>query len=139
MGCFWAIHIGRRYLFGPIGDCQYPRKSKKLFNFEYIWEVYKPVEQRRWGYYTLPVLYGDDLVARIDLRLERITATLQVKGFWLENEEIALAANFADAFGKGLARFAGFVKARQVDISVIQPERLRNHIQKFITMGCAPQ
>jgi uncharacterized protein YcaQ len=113
-------------------------RAKKLFNFDYIWEVYKPVEQRRWGYYTLPVLYGDGLVARIDLRLERKTATLQVQGFWLENEEIALDADFADALGKGLARFAGFVKARQVDMRVLQPDRLRNHIQHFVVMGGLP-
>ena len=46
-------------------------RAKKLFGFEYLWEVYKPAHQRRWGYYTLPILYGDDLVARLDPKLDR--------------------------------------------------------------------
>ena len=33
-------------------------RAKQVFDFEYFWEVYKPVHQRRWGYYTLPILYG---------------------------------------------------------------------------------
>ena len=107
-------------------------RAKQLFGFEYIWEVYKPVEQRRWGYYTLPILFGDSLVARIDMKLERKTGTLLVKGFWLEDENSAADADFADALGKGLARFAGFVKARQVDVSALQPVKLREHIRKFL-------
>ena len=107
-------------------------RSKQLFDFEYIWEVYKPLELRRWGYYTLPVLYGDNLVARIDPKLDRKTGTMQIKGFWLEDEASAANPDFANALGKGLARFATFVKARQVDLSALQPEKLRSHVQKFV-------
>jgi len=56
-------------------------RAKQVFDFEYIWEVYKPVAERRWGYYVLPILYGDDLVARLDPKLDRTTMTLQIKGF----------------------------------------------------------
>ena len=107
-------------------------RAKQLFDFEYIWEVYKPVELRRWGYYTLPVLYGDNLVARIDPKLDRKTATLQIQGFWLENEASADDPDFADALGRGLARFASFVQARQVDLSALQPEKLQRHVKKFL-------
>ncbi len=106
-------------------------RAKQLFGFEYIWEVYKPVEQRHWGYYTLPILYGDSLVARIDLKLERKTGTLQVKGFWLEDEASAADVDFADALGKGLARFFSFVKASRLDTSALQPQKLRDHTQKY--------
>jgi uncharacterized protein YcaQ len=107
-------------------------RSKLLFDFDYIWEVYKPLELRRWGYYTLPVLYGDDLVARLDPKLDRKTGTLIVNGFWLEDDTPADDPAFADALGKGLARFAAFVGARQVDVTRIQPEKLQVHIQQFL-------
>lgn len=110
-------------------------RASQLFDFEYIWEVYKPLEKRRWGYYTLPILYGDALVARIDPKLERKTGTLQVKGFWLERDATADDPGFADALGRGLARFASFVNARQVDLVGIQPVKLREHLQQFVPAG----
>ena len=61
-------------------------RAKKLFDFDYKWEVYVPAHKRRWGYYVLPILYGDDLVARLDPKLERNTMTLDIRGFWHEDD-----------------------------------------------------
>lgn len=108
-------------------------RARQVFDFDYIWEVYKPLEQRRWGYYVLPILYGDDLVARLDPKLDRKTMTLQIKGFWLEDDAPVDEPAFADALGKGLARFAAFVEAKEVDIESIAPKKLRTHIKKIIT------
>jgi len=109
-------------------------RAKQVFGFEYIWEVYKPLAQRRWGYYVLPLLYGDNLVARLDPKLERKTMTLQVNGFWLEEHAPVDDPAFADALGKGLARFANFVEAKKVDIESIAPKKLHKHIRKFIAL-----
>lgn len=107
-----------------------------LFDYEYLWEVYKPAAQRRWGYYTLPVLYGDRFVARLDPRLERVTKTLHINGFWLEDHAPAGdtddAAAFATALGRGLARFAGFVGAERVMISAIEAARLRSQVSELL-------
>lgn len=99
-------------------------RAKKLFDFDYIWEVYKPKAQRRWGYYTLPVLYGDRLVARLDPRLERGRQTLQLEGFWLEDGFDA-DADFAAALAAGLLRFARFLEAEAVNLGTIRPRELR--------------
>jgi uncharacterized protein YcaQ len=96
-------------------------RAKKLFDFEYKWEVYTPAHQRRWGYYVLPILYGDDLVARLDPKLDRKTMTLEIKGFWHED--------FASAFAKGLVRFAKFVQAKRVEVSPIRPVKLRKQLE----------
>lgn len=107
-------------------------RAKEVFDFEYVWEVYKPIEQRRWGYYVLPILYGDDLVARIDPKLDRKSMTLHINGFWLEDDAPVNDPAFADAFGKGLARFASFVEAGQVKIDAIAPKKLRGHVRKYV-------
>ena len=107
-------------------------RAKQVFDFEYIWEVYKPVAQRRWGYYVLPILYGDKLVARLDPKLDRKSMTLHINGFWLEEDAPVNEPAFADALGKGLARFASFVEAQQVKIEAIAPRKLREHVRKYI-------
>ena len=47
------------------------RLLRELWDFDYIWEVYVPEAKRRWGYYVLPILFGDRLVGRIEPRLDR--------------------------------------------------------------------
>jgi len=103
-------------------------RAKKIFDFEYLWEVYKPLEQRRWGYYTLPILYGDDLVARLDPKLERATMTLQIKGFWHEDDAPIKEPAFATALARGLLRFANFVEAKKINIASIRPLSLRKSV-----------
>ena len=44
---------------------------KLLFEFEYIWEVYKPKDTREYGYYVLPVLYGNQFIARVEFGFEK--------------------------------------------------------------------
>jgi len=108
-------------------------RAKKLFGFEYLWEVYKPVHQRRWGYYTLPILYGDDLVARLDPKLDRTTMTLEIKGFWFEDDAPVKDVEFGNALAKGLIRFAKFVGAKRIDISAIKPVALRKAVKREIS------
>lgn len=107
-------------------------RAKKLFDFEYKWEVYTPAPKRRWGYYVLPILYGDDLVARLDPKLDRKTMTLDILGFWHEDDAPVKDAEFADAFARGLIRFAGFLEAKKVNIDSIRPAGLRKHVEKLL-------
>jgi uncharacterized protein YcaQ len=105
-------------------------RAWKLFDFEYTWEVYTPAHKRRWGYYVLPILYGDDLVARLDPKLDRTTMTLEIKGFWHEDDAPVKDPAFAGALAKGLVRFATFVGARRLEYSRINPVGLRKAIKK---------
>ena len=109
-------------------------RAKKLFDFEYTWEVYTPAHKRRWGYYVLPILYGDDLVARLDPKLDRATMTLEIRGFWHEDDAPVKDADFANALAKGLMRFAKFVEAKKVDVSAIKPVGLRREVKRVIGM-----
>src|SRR5215207_5571007 len=107
-------------------------RAKKLFDFEYKWEVYTPVEKRRWGYYVLPILYGDDLVARLDLKLDRTTMTLEIKGFWHEDDAPVKDIDFANALARGLTRFVKFLGAKKVTTKSIRPAGLRKQIEMIL-------
>jgi uncharacterized protein len=56
----------------------------RLYDFDYRWEVYVPQAKRRWGYYVLPLLYGDRFVGRIEPRIDRKAKTLRVLDLWWE-------------------------------------------------------
>jgi uncharacterized protein YcaQ len=58
---------------------------QQVFDFEYVWEVYKPKEQRKYGYYVLPILYGDCFVARFEPAYDKNKATLTIQNWWWEN------------------------------------------------------
>ena len=119
-------------LLAPLDIVSARGRALKLFDFEYLWEVYKPLHQRRWGYYTLPILYGDELVARLDPKLEREGMTLLIKGFWHEPGAPLKEPAFASAFAKGLIRFASFLGAKRIDISGIPLPALRKQLKGII-------
>lgn len=120
-------------LLAPLEIVSARGRARKVFDFEYLWEVYKPAHQRRWGYYTLPILYGDDLVARLDPKLDRKTGTLHVLGFWLEDDAPKDEA-FANALARGLKRFAKLVNAKKVDLGGIKPVKLRAYLKANIRL-----
>jgi len=107
-------------------------RAKKLFDFDYKWEVYVPAHKRRWGYYVLPILYGDDLVARLDPKLDRTTMTLDIKGFWHEDDAPVKDIDFANALAKGLIRFAKFVEAEWINVASIKPIGLRKQVETML-------
>ncbi len=70
---------GRAALLSPLDRMVYDRKRiTELFGFDYQLEMYKPAAQRRWGYFALPVLYGDRLVGKLDATTERDAGVLRV-------------------------------------------------------------
>jgi uncharacterized protein YcaQ len=109
----------------PLDHVSARGRAKVVFGFDYIWEVYKPEHQRRFGYYTLPVLWGDRLVARFDSKLDRTSNTFVILGLWLEDEAHGLDEAFAAALARGLARFMRFLGASKLDASAIREPLLR--------------
>jgi uncharacterized protein len=75
----------RAAFMAPLDNMLWDRDLLRwIFDFDYIWEVYKPAEQRAYGYYVLPVLYGDRFVARVDARYDRKSGRLIIRNWWWE-------------------------------------------------------
>jgi uncharacterized protein YcaQ len=70
---------GRAALLSPFDAIARDRKRmEELFEFDYVLEMYKPAAKRRWGYFALPVLYGDRLVGKLDATADRKAGRLFV-------------------------------------------------------------
>jgi len=113
----------------PLDHVSARGRAKVLFGFDYIWEVYKPEQQRKFGYYTLPVLWGDRLVARFDSKLDRTSNTFVILGMWLEDEALGGDEAFADALARGFARFVTFLGASALDARAICEPLLRRRAE----------
>jgi len=109
----------------PLDQVSARGRAKVVFGFDYVWEVYKPAHQRKFGYYTLPVLWGDRLVARFDSKLDRTTNTFVILGLWLEDEALGNDQAFAEALACGFARFVAFLGASKLDAMAIREPLLR--------------
>ena len=70
---------GRAALLSPFNRLLADRKRMgEVFEFDYVLEMYKPVAERRWGYYALPILYDDRLVGKLDATADRKDGVLRV-------------------------------------------------------------
>ena len=78
-----------------------------LWDYQYSWEIYTPANKRKYGYYTLPILFGDRFVGRIEAVPDRKKKVLEVKGLWLE-PEIHQTKKLNTELEKTLIRFAKF-------------------------------
>ncbi len=116
----------------PLDPVSARGRAKVLFSFDYVWEVYKPVHQRKFGYYTLPVLWGDRLVGRFDSKLDRTTNTFVILGLWLEDETLGKDEAFAEALARGFARFFTFLGASKLDAKAICEPLLRRRISSSV-------
>jgi uncharacterized protein YcaQ len=117
---------------GPWDQVVARGRAKTVFGFDYVLEVYKPQHLRRFGYYTLPVLWDDQFVARFDSKLDRATNTFVILGLWLEKKALGRNEAFAEALASGFARFVTFLGANKLDAKAIHEPLLRRRASKIL-------
>ena len=113
----------------PLDPVSARGRAKVLFGFNYIWEVYKPVHKRQFGYYVLPILWGERLVGRFDSKLDRTSNTFVILGLWLEDEALGEDEAFVEALARGFTRFVAFLGADTLDAKAIDQPLLRGRIE----------
>ena len=109
---------------GPLDPLLWDRTAvQRIFGFEYVWEVYKPAAKRRWGYYVLPVMYGNRFVARFDGKVTGGTH-LSLNGWWWEDgvqPNNAMLAALSEAF----SRFLEFLNVETIEADGSLPPDVR--------------
>jgi uncharacterized protein YcaQ len=109
----------------PLDPVSARGRAKDLFDFDYVWEVYKPEDKRKYGYYALPILWGDRLVGRFDSKLDRESNTFVILGLWLEQKALGKNEDFAEALARGFTHFVNFLGASELDVQAIGEPLLR--------------
>ncbi|MGM0702962.1 MAG: DNA glycosylase AlkZ-like family protein [Pseudomonadota bacterium] len=86
----------------------------RLFGFDYVWEVYKPQAQRRWGYYVLPVLWGERFVARFDAKCQQGTLTLLAWHWESDIQPARLPDGLPEALRQAARHFLDYLGATRL-------------------------
>jgi uncharacterized protein YcaQ len=87
-----------------------------LFDFDYVWEGFFPPAKRRWGYYVLPILFGDCFAGRIEPRIEPDQARVEVLNLWWEDGFAPRRSDgFIDAMRDALRAYLHFAGADRLE------------------------
>lgn len=105
-------------------------RIRHLFDFDFRLECYTPQEKRQYGYFCLPVLFGDTFIGRVDCKAHRQTAELELIHLHLENKHTAIEA-WAGPFAEAVKRFAAFNHCRSIRITRSSPPLLAQQLRRL--------
>ncbi|UTW13451.1 winged helix-turn-helix domain-containing protein [Marinobacterium rhizophilum] len=122
----------RMQILSPFDNCVIQRERlKALFQFDYQIECYVPAPKRQYGYFSLPLLYRDAFIGRMDAKAHRKTGQLEIKSLHFEQhrfDEDAIIAAFADA----IAAFCRFQQCDSVSLARVEPNHLTGRLHSAL-------
>lgn len=118
----------RMLILSPFDNSVIQRERlKALFQYNYKLECYLPAAKRQYGYFSLPLLYRDDFIGRMDCKAHRKTGHLEIKLLYLEQhnvDEDSVIAAFVDA----IKQFCDFQKCDSVSVTKVHPKHLTQRL-----------
>ena len=104
----------RLEFLAPLDPMLWDRKLiEALWDYRYSWEIYTPADKRKYGYYVLPMLWGESFAGRIEAAADRKSDTLVVKNIWYE-DGVRRTKKLSEAVGKAVDRLAAFNNCSRV-------------------------
>lgn len=112
----YPIKVENRVVFlAPLDNMLWDRDMlRDLFGFDYIWEVYTPKQKRKHGYYVLPILYGSDMIGRIEFEKYKEKHPLIVKSIWFE-DGVKITKTLQDKLNSALQQFSKYLGADRIE------------------------
>jgi len=112
-------------LLSPLDPVSARGRAKALFGVDYVWEIYKRPADVVFGRFTMPILWGDRIVGRIDLKHSRPTRALVVNGLWFERPAEGRDPGVRAALQLALGRLQALLEAERVDAAAVADAKLR--------------
>ena len=104
----------RLEFLAPLDPMLWDRKLiEAVWDYRYSWEIYTPAAKRRYGYYVLPMVYGQNLIGRLEAVADRKTGILDVRNIWYEYG-VRETKKLNHALEKSIKRLARFNNCDQV-------------------------
>ncbi len=122
----------RMLILSPFDNSVIQRERlKSLFEFDYQIECYLPAAKRQYGYFSLPLLYHDEFIGRMDCKAHRKVSHLEIKSLHFEQH------NFDEdlvttALGDAITQFCHFQKCDSVSLTKAQPKHLTQRLQSAL-------
>lgn len=123
-------------LLSPFDSLLWDRdRTTRLFDFEHVFELYVPAAKRRFGYYVLPFLLDESIVARVDLKADRANSALAVLGAFAEESGVAPAA-VAKALAEEVGSLATWLRLDRIVVG--DRGDLVSHLRRALGRRRAP-